>query len=188
MLTNGDIEALYRGSFAGLEGKGFDYWVGVFRKYKFSMSTAEELAQEVFLRILRSAGDIRKDAPGELVMLMRTIARNVAADFRKSIAGKSTLESEPDDESESMVVSFPEGKHEVVAVPADAEDQLIEQETLKENLAKLTSQEALVADAYALSPGPTITQREVAVKLGITEDMVQKRLKSAREKLSVVNQ
>jgi RNA polymerase sigma-70 factor (ECF subfamily) len=152
-----------RNAFAEL----YDRWAGLIRAMCFDVTrdldTAEELAQEVFLRALRRLGDLRD--PPRFVSWLMGIARHVCREWRRGrIRDQRRLTSLPDDLS-----SAAEG------TPSDQQGLL-----LREAVAALPDRERLSLQAFYLR-GLDAEQARTAV--GLSQSTFYRVLASARQRL-----
>lgn len=126
-----DLEVMLRVQ-AG-DDAAFDYLVSKFRRplvgfmYRMSgnQATAEELAQEVFLRVYRSRQGYRADAKFTtwLYRIAMNLAVNHARDTRRERAGQVVSLEEPDDSGNARI--------DVADNRISAEQQMLQQERVR---------------------------------------------------------
>ncbi len=152
-----------RAAFAEL----YDRWAGLIRAMCFDAShdldTAEELAQEVFLRALRKLGDLRD--PPRFVSWLIGIARHVCREWRRGrIQDRQRLSSLADD--------LPSGTEDD---PSDDRGILV-----REAVASLPERERLSLQAFYLQGLDAERARTV---LGVPQSTFYRVLASARQRL-----
>jgi RNA polymerase sigma-70 factor (ECF subfamily) len=164
-----DLEIMLRVK-AG-DDAAFDYLVSKFRRplvgfmYRMSgnQAVAEELAQEVFLRVYRSRAGYRADAKFTtwLYRIAMNLAVNHARDTRKERAGQVVSLEEPDDDGNSRI--------DVADHRATAEQRMLERErvrTIRRHIQSLPERQRM---AVIMHKYQELDYREIGEVLSLSE-------------------
>jgi len=154
------------------------------RRYVGDPDTAEDLLQEVFMRVIRSASEWRNDA--KVSTWMFSIARNLCTDHarrqvhRKAASLDATPERIGDDDSGPRLLDKIAG-HE-----PDGESRLRDKETilrLDQALAQLPQEQR---EVFLMREVMEMPFAEIALAVGASEPTVKSRMRYALERLRVL--
>jgi RNA polymerase sigma-70 factor (ECF subfamily) len=150
-------------------------------------ATAEDLLQEVFLRLIKSAGEPKAEWKGaaKLSTWLYTIARNLCVDHARRAVHRDARsldgDGAPGAESE-----LPMSLHERIPAPGAAADALIAD---REIAARIDGAIAALPDdqreVFLMREAMEMSFAEIAVAVGASEPTVKSRMRYALEKLRV---
>lgn len=142
----------------------------VVRAADVARDDAEDVAQEILVRAVRSLGSVRGPADEALLCgWVATIAANVVRNYRRSLS----RHPRPDDIDELSSVAAADDVHDQAVTAAGVA-------ALHDLVAALPEDQRVVFVARAVEGRSTA---EVAAGLGISEDLVRWRLRRARLRL-----
>ena len=150
-------------------------------------ATAEDLLQEVFLRLIKSVGEPQAEWRGaaKLSTWLYTVARNLCVDHARRAVHRDarSLDGDgvPGAESE-----LPMGLHERIPAPGAAADALIADREIAARIdGALAALPEDQREVFMMRETMEMSFAEIAVAVGASEPTVKSRMRYALEKLRV---